>query len=83
MIMAPEHITLVATFRTSGSYLASISVFSIAIWTRLAVRHTICDALLISRQISLGSWFSSMALCSCCTMHVKASPVQWPALNPN
>ena len=36
----------------------------------------------MSRLISLASCFSPRALCSCCTVYVQASPVEWPALDP-
>ena len=44
--------------------------------------HALSKALPMSMQIYLASCFSAMALCSC-IMYVKASPVEWLALNPN
>ena len=39
--------------------------------------------MLMSRQLSIVSCILSIALCSCCTMNVMASSVEWLALNPN
>ena len=85
--LAPEYIQLMATFITmcfmlSFSQDSSFPCINMgpSVWP--SGLCALSNALLMSRQFSLASCFSPVALCSCYTMYVTASPVEWPALNP-